>query len=201
MPMSNDFEERLKEAEAARAKLAAKLEERDEAHLKMVAFLEAKLDETQRQAHECKALLDKIKAKSEQDLKEAKRLAADERKALLDEIKAQTTAGASPSTRTGAQLNSPSPMSSTPSSKKRGLTPTSTTRGIASLDNAKADNKNGLKKLAETIYNYSIVLHEPPQVVLEALLGNSLRAGIGDLRQQVRECEERRDGISTCTAN
>ena len=47
-----------------------------------------------------------------------------------------------------------------------------------------------MKKHDEVVHNYSIILHEPPQVVLEALMENSLKSGIGDLRQQVRECEE-----------
>ena len=59
---------------------------------------------------------------------------------------------------------------------------TSTTRGATS---SLADSEMGMRNHDEVV-----CLHEPPQVVLEALLGNSLKSGIGDLRQQVRECEE-----------
>jgi len=48
-----------------------------------------------------------------------------------------------------------------------------------------ADSEIGMRNHNKVVY-----LHEPPRVVLEALLGNSLKSGIGDLCQQVRECEE-----------
>ena len=70
------------------------------------------------------------------------------------------------------------------------LTSTSTTRGAVpslanALDDAKEDGEIGTFKHDEVVY-----LHELPRVVLEALLGNSPKSGIGDLCQQVRGCEE-----------
>ena len=91
----------------------------------------------------------------------------------------------------GPNPSSPSTQSSTPASTKRGdQTPPATTRGVASslaasLDDAKADSKTGMRKHDKIIHTYDFVLHEPPQSVLDALLGNSLKSGIGDLRQRV----------------
>ena len=108
------------------------------------------------------------------DLKEARRL-AEERTELFAELKKKAAPGSV----------------TTPTLNKRGLqAPASMTRGIStslarSLDDARADAANGLKKHDEIVHNYSIFLHEQPRVVLEALLGNSLKSGIGDLRQRV----------------
>ena len=127
--------------------------------LAKVASLEAKLDEREKDLEDAKrcalrreALLVEIKAKSEHDLKEAKKL-VDERKVLLDEIKLNST------------------------TFTRGLRPTLMTRGVAaslakSLDGARPDFVTGMRKHDEILHNFDLIIHEPPQVVLEALLGN-----------------------------
>ena len=75
MSTSTDLASRLKEAVDAKARLEARLEERDEAHLEKVVLLEAQLDERETD-------LSNAKAKYGQDLKEAQRLA--------EEIKARS---------------------------------------------------------------------------------------------------------------
>ena len=82
----------------------------------------------------------------------------------MDEIKAKTTAGPS--------------------------APAPTTWGIPALlakalDDAEADFTTGMKVYDENLHNLHLVLHEPPRVVLEALFGNSIKSGIGDLHQHV----------------
>ena len=141
--------------------------------------LEAKLDEEREDARRLAEEHKELKAKSEQELTEAQRI-AEERKELLDELK-KTTAPGSLTASTRTDLQTPATSLTT-----RGI-PSSLAR---SLDDARADTATGMRKHDEVDHNYDILLHEPPQVVLEELMGNSLKSGVGDLRQQVRECEE-----------
>ena len=103
------------------------------------------LEEAKSLAYKRKALLDKIRARSEQDLKEAKRLAADERKTLLDEIKADTTT---------------CPSATAPTTRE---IPASLAKA---LDDAKADFTTWMKVHDEALSSYYLVLHEPPRIVL-----------------------------------
>ena len=136
-----------------------------------------RLEEEAKQLKKDKEMLETKLLHAAGELNDVKRMAT-ERQALLDEIKNRPTSVSSPSTLA-------------PAVTERGLqTPASTTRGIAAslaalLDDAKPDLATGMRKHDEITYNYDLMLHEPPQVVLEALLGNSLKSGIGDLRQQV----------------
>ena len=166
------------------------LEEKLESQAAELRSLEAKLDEKEkdarRVAEEHKERLAEsqtsLEAKLEMqaaELRHAKRM-AEERKELLDELKKATAPGLlTTSTRTDLHTSAS----------------TLTTRGIPSslamsLDDARADAATGMRKHDEIVHNYSIILHESPQVVLEALMGSSLESGIGDLRQQVRDYEE-----------
>ena len=61
-----------------------------------------------------------------------------------------------------------------------------------SLDLAKADSTTGMRKHAEVIYNCDVVLHAPVKSVFKAIMGNSVKSGIGDLRQKVVQQGEER---------
>ena len=150
-----------------------------EKHRLEVASLEQKLSSSLEALRESQRRQEFLEAKLDEKEKDAQRM-AEEHKEHLAELK-KTTAPGSLTTSMRTDLQTP--------------TSTLTTRGIPSslamsLDEARADAATGMRKHDEVVHNYDILLHAPPQVVLEALMENSLKSGIGDLRQQVRECEE-----------